>query len=158
MSNNYKNICSFEDFSNEALKFLFNLTKKKSKLKAQVEELKKRFDELKNTKNHPESSEDNSEILDSISGDGNIKAKKIKKSKEFRFRRKDVFLTYSDAQNDPDINVIYKELLSLDKDSGRPDKIHNNIELMFIVKENLRILVHAGKRLQRQRLGLLDDN
>lgn len=130
----YKNICSFEELSNETIKFLFNLTKKKSKLKEQVILIKKRFDELKNTQLHPESSEQ-SEILDSISGDREIKSKKIKKSKEFRFRRKDVFLTYSDAQNDPDIKVIYKELLSLDKDSGRPDKIHNNIEQMFIVKE-----------------------
>lgn len=138
--NPYENLTSFHELYNEAIKFLFNLTNKKSKseLRKKVELLKKQFElVIKNKYDKEISNIDDSEILNDILNDKNIKAKtNINNSKgRFNFRRKDVFLTYSKADNEPNINQIFKELKNLDKDSKRADKICHNIELMFIVKE-----------------------
>lgn len=136
--NIYQNLTTIPDLYNEAIRFLKNLTKNKSKLKKNVEQLEYQFNYIINNKFNKDISEINeSEILEDIIKDKEIKAKtNIKNSKnKFNFKRKDVFLTYSQADNEPDINTIYKELLNLDKDSNRASKICYNIELMFLVKE-----------------------
>jgi hypothetical protein len=138
--NPYENLTNFYELYNEAIKFLFNLTKKqkKSDLRYKVEKLKEQFEYVMKSKYEKDFSEiEDSEILKDIINDKNIKANtNIKNNKNrFNFRRKDVFLTYSKADNEPDIKQIFKELKDLDKDKDRPDKICNNIELFFLVKE-----------------------
>lgn len=136
--NPYSKYTTIPELYNQAIQFLFNLTKNKSKLKKNVQQLKEQFEFVINSKFNKDFSDvEDSEILKDILNDKKIKANTdIKNSKNrFNFRRKDVFLTYSKADNEPDIKQIFKELKNLDKDNDRPDKICNNIELLFLVKE-----------------------
>lgn len=144
--NPYSHLTTIPEIVEEAFKFLENALQKKSKLlgKAQIlkdhfysvlkSEIKKKKEKKSDVNPEDKTNVDDSEIFVEIMSDKKVKAKRTN-YEGFRFRRKNVFLTYSDAQNDPSIDQVYKELRKIDKESKNPNKICNNIDFMLVVKE-----------------------
>lgn len=144
--NPYNHLTSIPEVVEETFKFLENVLQKKSKLLEKAKflkghlyslldkEIKKKKLKDNDINVEDKTNVDNSDIFIDVMTDKRVKAKRTN-NEGFRFRRKNVFLTYSKADNEPDIKQVFKEIKNIDKKSKNPNKICNNIDFMLVVKE-----------------------
>lgn len=130
-------VYTYKDIIEEVFKIGFAATKSsgKTKMNDKLTLLYTEFKKLTKGKSS-ENNDENSDIHKEFEIESKGKFERKDNKKGFRLQRKSVFLTYSDAKNEPKLEDLLTELRHLEKDvRGTMECIGHNMKEIFIVKE-----------------------